>query len=184
MGLRFSRGSSTADREQPEPGEPTVVTVPMSRGREPSSTALVITEPSMCAHCFDSIVAQFNGSATSTTRPSFANSSQCVDRIMPDADNQLGAVLTSLCELVAKARYCLWKYALPAHYSSQSRCRTTAASSSSAAAWAVSRRWPFTRGCGITPELGAICIAHIAQRQYACSLLTAGCVCGRCNQLL
>ena len=78
MGLSFSGdGSSPAAGKQPEAAPPSPTVSPMSGARSPVE-ALVITEQGMCAYCFDSIVAQFNGSAAAATPPSFRNGSQCV----------------------------------------------------------------------------------------------------------
>jgi len=78
MGLSFSRGASTPHPTKAETAPAAPVAAAMSRSRKSSDEGLVLTEPAMCAHCFDSIVAQFNGSGAATTAPSFTNSSQCV----------------------------------------------------------------------------------------------------------
>lgn len=186
MGLSFSgAGPPPQAGKQAEAVPPRPAVSPMPRARPPVE-ALVITEPAMCAYCFDSIVAQFDGSAAAAT-PSFRNGSQCVDRfaihkaaVHTACPSCLKACLTGACVALPM----LWG-ALPVHCSSRSRCLTTAASSSSAGAWAASRPWLSTTASGTTRELGmrtpptpaSRTADHHNGRQQPCRRLTSSCTC-------
>jgi hypothetical protein len=98
MGQSFSRAGPPHDgaRKEFEPAPPR----PAMNARRPLATdapaapaalsppGLVITEAAMCAYCFDSIIAHFNGVRAATVPPSFPNGSQCVPQ-SPDFTWQL-----------------------------------------------------------------------------------------------